>query len=115
GNITDLDYANEQVQNEQAKIDLAAAEAGVLDTREQLNALMGVWGHDAEHWTVAGRLPELPPSEISPAGLESLAVSQRLDLRASQQELEALGRQLGLTRGTSLIPELNVSGHVEGE
>src|SRR5436309_998257 len=71
GNIKDLDYASQQVLYEQSKIDLAQAEAEVLDARERLNALMGLWGPDAGRWTVAQPLPELPQNEVAPVGLET--------------------------------------------
>src|SRR5437773_27402 len=39
GNITDLDWGNEQALAEEAKLDLARAEADELADREELNAL----------------------------------------------------------------------------
>ena len=115
GNITDLDYASETALHDDAKIELARAEAEVQDARERLNALMGLWGRDVERWTVVRRLPEPPEADVPPAGLESLAISQRLDLAAARQEIESLARSYGLTRFAALIPEVNVGGHLERE
>jgi cobalt-zinc-cadmium efflux system outer membrane protein len=114
GNITDLALANEQALHEQAKIDLARAEAEALDVREELNSLMGVWGKNTD-WKIAPRLPELPVSDIEPTGLESLAVSNRFDLAAVRRDVEAAAQRLGLTRSSAMIPEANASFHVSRE
>jgi outer membrane protein, heavy metal efflux system len=112
GNISDLALANERALHEQAKTDLRRAEAEALDAREELNALMGVWGADTT-WTVEPRLPALPPEEVGQKGLESLAVSQRADLIASRQEIEVAAQSLGLTRYAALGSDLSLSGHLE--
>ena len=43
GNVTDLDLANERAAYGE-QLELAQAEADVLETRERLNARMGLWG-----------------------------------------------------------------------
>ncbi len=107
GGITDLDVATERALHEEARIELAEVESTVLAEREDLNTLLGLWG-ERTTWTVAARLPGLPPDEVPESGLESLAVSQRLDLEASrlrtQEELARyrLGRLWGLIPGAAL-------------
>lgn len=114
GNITDLQLANEEALHGRAKLDLADAEADMLDAREQLNAAMGVWGLDTT-WKIAARLPELPTQDIDLAGLESLAMSQRLDLAAARQDIEVMAQHLGLMRASALIPEAAIASHYERE
>src|SRR5205085_6782776 len=63
GNTTVLDLRNEQKLAAQARLDLAQAEAEVVQDRERLNVLMGLWGADTS-WKIAGRLPELPDIEV---------------------------------------------------
>src|SRR4029453_13667095 len=46
GNISDLDLARGRVQMEVSKGMLRSAESDVLQSREQLNALLGAWGED---------------------------------------------------------------------
>ncbi len=104
GNITDLDFANEQALYEQARVDLAEAEVSVLTRREDLTALLGLWGRETE-WKLGARLPELPGEDVKPEGLETLAVSQRLDLAAAAQQRVVVAENLGLTRFYGLIPE----------
>lgn len=103
GAIRKLDLSNERALYEQTKLDLARAEVDVLADREELNALLGLWGPQT-NWRIAPRLPDLPREELPARGLESLAVSQRLDLAAARQDAERLAHALGLTRVAALIP-----------
>lgn len=103
GNITDLDLANERALHEQARADLARVETEVAEDHEELTALMGLWG-TATAWRIAPRLPELPPEDVAPEGLESLAVSQRLDLAEARQRIQAILASRDLTRSYRLLP-----------
>jgi cobalt-zinc-cadmium efflux system outer membrane protein len=112
GNITDLELARERALHEQSKLDLARAEADALDAREELNARMGLWGPDTG-WTLAPMLPDLPPDDPPAQGLESLAVSQRLDLAAARRQVEVAAGGLGITQSTALFSDANVFAHLE--
>jgi cobalt-zinc-cadmium efflux system outer membrane protein len=104
GNVTDLDLANESALAEQAGADLARAETEVAEDREELAALMGLWGSDATQWRIASHLPELPSDDGAPDELESLAVSQRLDLAAARQRIRTILLAQRLTRAFRLLP-----------
>lgn len=95
GNITDLDLANEIALFEDARMKVAVDEAEALVAREDLTALMGLWGLRAT-WTIGTRLAD-PVEDVPLAGLESLAVSQRVDLAAARQTAEVVSQGLGLT------------------
>jgi cobalt-zinc-cadmium efflux system outer membrane protein len=97
GNISDLQLANEQAVFEQAKIELARSEAEALAGRERLNSVLGTWGRDA-NWTVPDRLPDVPRDEVPLVQIESLAITQRLDVAAAGKELETRARALGITK-----------------
>ncbi len=114
GNMTDLDLANETAMNSQARLDLAVAESEVVDLREALNRLMGLWGEDTR-WTLASRLPELPSEEHDAKGLESLAMSQRLDLGAARQEVQVQAESIGISRIEGIFPDLGLGAHLERE
>lgn len=103
GNSRELDYANDQGLAAQAKIDVSEAEAQVAESREDLTAIMGVWGPDAAAWSVAPRLPEPAGNDASLDGLESLAVRQRQDLLASQQSVIASARTAGFANYAALL------------
>ncbi len=114
GNTTLLALRNEQKLATQAKLDLAAAEATVVQDRERLNVLLGVWGTNTD-WKVASRLPELPSSENPGKGLESIAISRRLDLAAAREEIQVAAQSLGLARASRFIPDANIGIHSERE
>lgn len=97
GNLSDLDLANEQALYEEARLAYGRSLADAASLRERLNAVLGLWG-DRTNWSIADRLPELPPSEPDMVELESLAVRQRFDLAATAKEVESLYAALGLQR-----------------
>ena len=97
GNITDLALARQQSAYATTRLDLATAENHQREHREKLNRLLSLWGGDTA-WKIAGGLPALPPGDVPLRGLESLAVTQRLDLSAAHKELAGLVRALGLTK-----------------
>ncbi|HHT9148612.1 MAG TPA: TolC family protein, partial [Candidatus Wujingus californicus] len=97
GTLKTLDLANQQGFHDQAKLDMARTDIQIITDRERLNRLMGIWGTDTT-WKLPDRLPELPESEIPLEHLESLAVSQRLDLAAARQETQVIAHALSLTR-----------------
>lgn len=109
GNMNDLDFGEHEALAEQTRLDLAAAEADANDDREELTALMGLWGRDTQ-FTIPPRLPDVPPAdrEIAPAGLESLAVSQRADLSAAHQQAQAFAASLGISRDFALLPTAEI-------
>ena len=78
-------------------MDITRTDIQIVADRERLNRLMGLWGADTM-WKLPERLPELPESEIPMEHLESIAVSQRLDLAAALQDTQVIAHALSLTR-----------------
>src|SRR3972149_6718413 len=97
GTLKTLDLANQQGFHDQAKLDMTRTDIHIVADRERLNRLMGIWGADTT-WKLPGRLPELSADEIPLEHLESMAVSQRLDLAAARQETLVISHALSLTR-----------------
>jgi cobalt-zinc-cadmium efflux system outer membrane protein len=89
GNISDLQLATENADFEQSRIGLAKSETALLDAREQLTRLMGLWGAQT-NWRLPGQLPDIPSDEIPLAHLESMAIENRLDMAAERKAVEAL-------------------------
>jgi cobalt-zinc-cadmium efflux system outer membrane protein len=114
GNISDLNFMNEQALYEQTKLDLARAHSNVLEQREVLSALMGVSGVHTE-WTITNRLPDTPAEELPLADLETAALNQRLDLAAARQEIIVAAQAAGLTRFNALVPEFETGVSYERE
>jgi len=114
GNTTLLEVQNEANMLAQAKVELAQASVRVLEEREHLNVLLGAWGNNTG-WRIENRLPNLPNEEVTLPGLESFAISHRLDLAAAKNELESVAAKVGIARYEALIPDLTLTGHYERE
>jgi outer membrane protein, heavy metal efflux system len=112
GNITELDLAREQAQMETGKLALRAAEIALRQSREELNIAMGLWGEQVQ-WQSDGRLPDIPEQPVSMKDIERRALEQSLDLANARQRIAATGEQLGLTRWTTLLPELSAGPQAE--
>ena len=108
GNITKLDLSRERDQNDQARLDLAQAEATIIDTKERLNELMGLWGAEASAWKIGQHLPDIPANEIDLADFEKRAVEQNVDLEASRRSVEAFSRERGVANISPALSSLEL-------
>ncbi len=114
GNVRELDLASERALAEEAKLDLRLTEVAVRESREALNALMGLWGEESQTWTVVSvRLPEPPRDPVDAERLESRAIAHSLDLAAAEQLIVAAAENVGLDRASALLPEMIVGGNGE--
>ena len=106
GNITDLALLQMQASYSEGRLDISEAETKLDEHREELTSLLGLWGAQTE-WKIQGDLPVAGSEGFSMKRLETLAVTQRLDLRASQRELTSLATALGLTKAFRFVPILD--------
>jgi len=114
GNVRELDLASERALAEEAKLDLRLIEIAVRESRETLNVLMGLWGEEAQVWTVASvRLPEPPREPLDAERLESRAIERSLDLAAAERLIAAAAENVTLDRASGLFPELIGGGKGE--
>jgi cobalt-zinc-cadmium efflux system outer membrane protein len=114
GNISDLDLARDRAQTEVAKLALRSAEIAARQSREHLNVLMGVWGPDTA-WTIDRRMPDIPAEVVNGEGVERAALARSLDLSEAKQRIIVAGQQVGLSRATALVPEMDVGPAAERE
>ncbi|NOJ79498.1 TolC family protein [Myxococcus xanthus] len=110
GNITELELASEQAAAEGARLELAEGELALIEARESLNRLMGLWGPRTQ-WTLSEKLPPLPDQEVSLAHLESLAIRQRLDIDAARKQVMLLWNALEIARSTRFFGRVEVGVH----
>ena len=94
-----------QASYSQGRLDIAKAETDLRDKREELTRLLGLWGAQTA-WQIHGDIMPIPDTELSTKGLESLAIAQRLDLRAAHRDLTSIVTALGLTRIYRWVPVL---------
>ena len=114
GNISDLELVTENAHFEQSRLELARSETALLDAREQLTRLMGLWGEQTD-WRLPEQLPDLPSDEFPLEQLESMAIENRLDLAAERKAVEALALALGITIDWRWVGQIEVGVSTERE
>jgi len=107
GNVSQLQRATDQAAYEQARLDLTREELELLEARERINRLLGLWG-ETTSWRFAETLPELPANEPKLDNLEAFAMRQRLDVAMAQRRAALLAKAVGLARSTRAIGRLDV-------
>ena len=112
GNLSPLDHATERAAYEQAKLELAREELELLEARERVNRLLGLWGASTS-WRLAETLPAVPVAEPALEHLEAVAIRQRLDVASARTQADLLARAVGLARSTRLFGriEIGVDAH----
>jgi outer membrane protein TolC len=107
GTASELARARERDAREQARLELARAEAAVELRREALNALLGLTG-DETRWTAAGTLPEPPAAAPQLDELEAGAVTTSLALIAALERTDAAANDAGAERLRGFVPRLEL-------
>ncbi|HVV51248.1 MAG TPA: TolC family protein [Polyangia bacterium] len=107
GNVSELDRATEAANYQQAKLDLAREEIDLLEAREKVNRLLGLWG-ETTSWRFAEELPPMPSADPKLDHLESFAMSRRLDVAVAKRRAALLSKAVDLARSTRLIGRLDV-------
>lgn len=102
GNIAAISYDQKLALYQQARLAKAESEARVLEDRQRLNSLMGVWGLQTQ-WTVASRLPAIPEAPTPLAGLESVAIKNSLAIAAARSQLLAAAQSMKLSGAAGLL------------
>ncbi len=114
GNVTELDLALERELYEESKLNVQAAELASIEAREQLNTVLGLWGHSTA-WELTEDLPEIPADEMDLADAERRAVRNSLDLAMAWQELRTEARAMGVRWAETVSPELAAGVEAEGQ
>jgi outer membrane protein TolC len=104
GNVTELDFANQQALFEEARLDVRTAEIELTKAREALRALLGLWGN--AEWKAPSRLEAPPERELDVKQLENAAIRASLDLSIARQRFGAAARRADVARIEGFLPEL---------
>ena len=107
GNTSTLALARDRAAREQARIELAHAEATAELRREAIDDALGLSGART-NWTATGMLPEPPTAAPALDDLEAAAVTASLDLAAGRAHVEAAGNRAGATTAAAILPELGL-------
>ncbi len=116
GNINDLELQSRMNEYLESKIAFATSQVELIRLRERMNKLLGLssWGLC---WQIINDLPALPEEEIPAECLESVALSQRLDLEVARREVERIARMLGVKQWwayTNIAAGISTEHEAEG-
>jgi outer membrane protein TolC len=100
GNWNRLEQSREQSFYADAALEYANAKNAEVRAYEALARQLGV---KASQLKIQSRLPDLPKSLSELQAFEQNAYEQRLDLLVKRSEMDALAKQLGLTKTTRFI------------
>ena len=102
-NITELDLEIKRSSYEQLKLEIASQEIIILEGKEKLNILMGLWGKDI-NWKYFSTLPIIPQKEESLNNVENEAIAKSLELKIVYKNLLATASSLGIDTTKIIIP-----------
>lgn len=114
GNIKDLDLSIERSFYEQAKLDVASWEIAVLEAREKLHVLMGLWGCQID-WKISPIIPEIPSKEEDFINIENEAIARSFDLKISYNKLLATAASFGIDTSKFIFPQFDLGVSAERE
>lgn len=107
GNAPRLDALREQAFAAETGLQLRRAQGAAVAARVRLARWMGL-DDAATPFVLADALPPLPSATDEVAGLEAIAIDQRLDVLAAKRGADATARALGLTRATRFVNALEL-------
>lgn len=107
GNWSRLQQAREQVFLADAAAQLARAQQTLFSERERLTRLMGLWGAQTQ-FTLAERLPDLPPQATDMQNVEARALRERLDVRSAVAETGYVADSLGMVKTVGYLDGLTL-------
>ena len=114
GTLSELALAIEQGSYTQIRIDLVRAERDAVSAREHLVRALGLWsgGHRIK---LPATLPMPPAADPDVDRMEQTAMTQRLDLRAAEQEAALFERTVKMAKGTRFLTGLSIGGDAHRE
>lgn len=107
GNITQLELASRRARYEEARVALGREELALVEAREDLNKLLGLWGARTS-WKLAAELPPLPEKDPPLEHLEATAIRQRLDIEAARLQRALMWKAVELARSTRWFGQIEV-------
>ncbi len=105
GNIKALEVSKERALYEQIKLEVASLEIEVLQAREKLNVLMGLWGTQID-WKFFPNLPDTPLNEENLDNIENCAIANSIDLQLSYKDMLATAAKLGIDTSMLVFPQI---------
>jgi len=113
GNISPIVLAKRKADYHELKLKLIRIKTEMRSKQEILSRLMGL-SESKKNWLIKDALPQLPEADLQVANLEDLAIEQRLDLAAAQQEIKIVEKSFKLAK-LGFLSSLDVGASTEEE
>jgi len=97
GNISPIDLAKRKADYHELRLKLIQIKTEMRSKHEVLSRLMGLSESEYD-WQIRDTLPLLPEQTLQIDNLEDVAIDQRLDLAAAQQEIKIVKKSLKLAK-----------------
>ncbi|MFL5319989.1 MAG: TolC family protein [Myxococcaceae bacterium] len=97
GNITELALASQEATASTADLEFSRAQLRLLEAREHLNRLLGLFGPQTA-WKLAAELQPLPEKDPSLEHAESRAIRDRLDVEAARRTADLMEEAVSVAR-----------------
>jgi cobalt-zinc-cadmium efflux system outer membrane protein len=110
GNIDELALTQERSAYEQSALDLEQDQLALVEAREELNRMLGLWGPRTA-WALAEPLPDLPGDDPPLEHLESTAIAQRLDVDAARKQSMLLWNAVEIAKSSRYFGVVEVGVH----
>lgn len=114
GNIKELELTENREFYEKTKVELATLEIEVLNARERLNVLMGLWGSQI-NWRAQYCLPVLQEKELEWGDVENCAIAKSLDLAIARRRIYATAAGFGIDMARIVCPQFDLGPSSERE
>ncbi len=114
GNIKELELTENREFYEKTKVELASLEIEVLNARERLNVLMGLWGSQI-HWRAQHCLPFIQEKELEREDVENCAIANSLDLAIARRHLYTTAAGFGIDTTRIVCPQFELGPSSERE
>lgn len=114
GNIKKLELSIYGSLLARARVDEAQAEIDVINAREGLNSLMGLW-EGATAWDLTEVFYPVPRQTQKRKNIEDLVLINSLDLNAARHEIRQTAARIGIEVTETVIPEFGIGVDAERE
>ncbi len=106
GNTTELDLAHKKMSYERANLAVTTALNTVINTKEDLNDLLGVWGSNV-NWSYSKELEEFSDPRSATINIERDSIQNNLDLKNQLERIKQRATELSIQTTNIIFPDIS--------
>ena len=113
GHSSIIEAADSEIFLSEMRTSLSRQQLSEASAKEALVRQLGLWGQRARKLTLPDTLPKLPVIPLDVPSVEQQAIENRLDVRMANMNLEALAKNLQLTRLNPFLSAIELGPALE--